>query len=132
MSEAELVQVYDLKNDREYVERVQAATVQSDDFALRADQGLFGSPQWWAAVRDGRLSARRIDGIIVQVYQRDAWPTFLVEAAGKRTSWAMDGDVTRYEVGKRVRVEYVELEYQKPQSDGERSTPAVLGIWVEP
>ncbi len=132
MSDDAFIHVYDLERDREYVERVQAATVQAGEFALRTDNGLFGSSQWWAAIRDGTVPTERIEGTIEQLYQKGEWPEFSVDADGERTSWAMDGDIARYDVGKRVRIEFVTLEYQKPKPDAEASTRAVLGIWVEP
>ena len=129
---ADFVQAYSLKKDREYIERVQMATVQGGDFALRRDQGLFGSEPWWDAIRDGTVPTHRIDGVIVQIYRRGDWPEFQIEADGERSTWALDGDAGCYAVGKRARVEFVTLEYQKPQPGGERSTRVVLGIWVEP
>jgi len=129
---ADLVQAYSLEKDREYIERVQMATVQSGEFAIRCDHGLFGSQQWWDAIRDATVPTHRVDGVIVQIYRRGDWPEFEIEADGERSTWALDGDAGRYAVGKRARVEFVTLEYQKPQPDGERSTRVVLGIWVEP
>jgi hypothetical protein len=78
------------------------------------------------------VPTHRVDGVIVQLYRRGDWPEFEIEADGERSTWALDGDAKCYAVGKRARVEYVTLEYQKPQSGGERSTRVVLGIWVEP
>ncbi len=132
MSDTEFIHVYALERDHEYVERVQAGTVEAGELALRTDNGLFGSSQWWTAIRDGTVPTERIEGIIVKLYKRGEWPEFSVESDGQRTSWAMDGDVSRYEEGKRVRIDIVTLEYQKPKHDGEASTQAVLGIWIEP
>ena len=129
---ADLVQAYSLEGDREYIERVQMATVQGGDLAVRRDHGLFGSAPWWDAIRDGTVPTHRIAGVIVQIYRRGDWPEFEIEADGERSTWALDGDAGRYAVGKRARVEFATLEYQKPQPDGERSTRVVLGIWVEP
>ena len=132
MSDAEFIHVYDLEKDREYVERVQAATVQAGEFALRRDNGLFGSSQWWAAIRGGSVATERVEGTIVQLYKTGDWPEFAVEADGQRSSWAMDGDVSRYEMGKSVRIEFVNVEYERPPPNAEASTRVVLGIWIEP
>ena len=129
---ADLVQAYSLEKDREYVERVQMATVQGGDFAIRPNHGLFGSKPWWDAIRGGSVPTHRVDGVIVQIYRRGEWPEFEIEVDGERSTWALDGDAEFYAVGKRVRIDFVTLEYQKPQPDGERSTRVVLGIWVEP
>ena len=45
-------QTYDLKRDREYVERLQLASVKASEFALESQHGLFGSGRWCEAVRD--------------------------------------------------------------------------------
>jgi hypothetical protein len=127
----ELVRAYSLERDRQYIERVQMATVQGSDFAIRKDHGLFGSKSWWAAIRNGSLPTHRIEGVIVHIYRSGEWPEFEVEADGARTTWALDGDAARYAVGKRVQIDYVTLEFQKPRPDGDRTTRAVLGIWVE-
>lgn len=132
MSDTEFIHVYALERDREYVERVQAGTVEAGELALRTDNGLFGSSQWWAAIRKGTVPTERIEGMIVKLYKQGEWPEFSVDADGQRTSWAMDGDVSHYEEGKRVRIDFVTLEYQNPKPNGEASTRAVLGIWIEP
>ena len=132
MSDTEFIHVYALERDREYVERVQAGTVAAGDLALCTDNGLFGSSQWWAAIRKGTVPTERIEGTIVKLYKQGEWPEFAVESDGQRTSWAMDGDVSHYEGGKRVRIDFVTLEYQNPKPNGEASTRAVLGIWIEP
>ncbi len=130
MSDTDFIQVYALERDHEYIERVQAGTVEAGELALRTDNGLFGSSQWWAAIGDGTVPTERIEGMIVKLYKKGEWPEFAVESDGQRTSWAMDGDVTRYEEGKRVRIDFVTLEYQKTKPDGEASTRAVLGILI--
>ena len=132
MSGAEFIHVYDLEKDREYVERVQAATVQGGEFALRIDHGLFGTDQWWAAIRNGDVPTERLEGMIVQLYKTGEWPEFAVEVDGERSSWAMDGDVGRYRVGKGVHIEFITAEYRKPPPEADASTRVVLGIWVEP
>ena len=74
MSGAEFIHVYDLEKDLEYVERVQAATVQAGEFALRTDHGLFGTSQWWAAIRSGDVPTERLEGMIVQLYKSGVKP----------------------------------------------------------
>jgi hypothetical protein len=127
----DFVQAYSLERDREYIERVQMATVEGTDFAIRKDHGLFGSEPWWSAIRKGELPTQRIEGVIVHIYRSGEWPEFEVEADGARTTWALDGDAARYAIGKRVRIDYVTLEFQEPRPGTDRTTRAVLGIWVE-
>lgn len=143
MSEA-YDRIYDLRRDREYVERIQMATVQDSDFALEREHGLLGSKQWWAAIEDCAIETTRVDGTIVDVrVNPDNWPEFEVEsiaaggagagpgAGGERSTWALEGEVGRYRVGAAVRIEYVELRYANPAPGGPDTTRVVLGIWVE-
>ena len=129
---ADLVQVYDLERDREYVERVQKACVEKSEFALVNNHGLFGSTAWWDAIRQGALPTRNVEGTIAQISKHAGWPEFELDSDGERSTWALDGKVEAYKVGKRARVELVTQEFLKPPSESERETPIVIGIWVEP
>jgi hypothetical protein len=128
----EFVQAYDLERDREYVERVQKACVEKSEFALKSDHGLFGSRAWWEAIREGILPTHRVEGTIVTISKQGGWPEFEIDTDGKRSTWALDGKVEAYKVGKQARVAYVNQEFLKPAADAERETPIVIGIWVEP
>ncbi len=128
----EFLQVYDLKRDREYVERVQKACVEKSEFALADGHGLFGSAAWWDAVHRGALPIRRVEGTIVQISKQAGWPEFELDSGGERSTWALDGRVESYKLGKQARVELVTQEFLKPRSESERETPIVIGIWVEP
>jgi hypothetical protein len=130
----DFVQVYGLARDREYIERIQKATVEASELALRTEHGLFGSAKWWAAIRDGTIPTQRLEGAIARVGRNAVsdWPEFEVESNGELSTWALEGDLSMYRAGKRVRIEYVTQRYQKPlPGSGEDSTRAVLGIWVE-
>lgn len=130
----DFLKVYDLAKDREYIERIQKATVEGSELALRTDRGLFGSAKWWAAIRDGTVPTRRLEGSITRVGRSPVsdWPDFEVESEGGRSTWALEGDLAMYRVGKRVRIEYVTQRYQRPlPGSGDDSTRVVLGIWVE-
>ncbi len=129
---ADLIQVYDLQRDREYVERVQNACVEKSEFALVEAHGLFGSGPWWDAIRRGALPTQRVEGTIVQILKHAGWPEFELDSGGERSTWALDGKVESYQVGKRARVELVTQEFLKPRSESERETPIVIAIWVEP
>lgn len=130
----DLVRAYDLARDREYVERIQKATVKSSAFALSTDHGLFGSARWWDALRDGEFPIFDLEGTVTRVYlSRANWPEFEVEADGERSTWALEGDASRYKVGKRVRIRFVMQRYKEPQPGSESdAAKVVIGIWLEP
>jgi hypothetical protein len=125
------VQVYDLARDREYVERVQKVTVEGGALALASDHGLFGSRRWWEALRDGVLPRLAAEGVIARVgVNASSWPEFELESGGERSSWALEGDPSRYPVGARARVEYVMQRYARPAPGHEDRARVVIGIWV--
>ena len=130
---AEFIQVYDLARDREYNERLQKSTVEDSEFALRSDHGLFGSAKWWEAVKAGAVPTQTIEGIIAGVYRNQAsgWPEFEVKSGNEITSWALEGEPTRYQVGKGVRIDYATVELKRAQATGETSTTIVLSIRIE-
>jgi hypothetical protein len=130
----DLVQVYDLAKDREYIERIQKATVEASELALRTEHGLFGSGKWWAAIRDGTVPTQRLEGVIARVGRNPVndWPEFEVESNGALSTWALEGDLGMYRAGKRVRIDYITQRYQKPlPGSADDSARVVLGIWVE-
>ena len=132
MSEA-LTQVYDLARDREYVERVQMASVQASEYALAKEHGLFGSQAWWDAVADGSLPKHVVEGRITRVYVNQAnWPEFEIERDGELSTWALEGEASRYTAGKLARIEYVMQRYASPAPGSDPETQVVIGIWVEP
>ena len=125
----ELAEVYDLARDREYLERLQLATVESGDFALVSDHGLPGSGQWWAAVRDGLIPTQSVEGKIADVRIAGNWPEFEVDANGELTTWCLEGDIKFYRVGIGVIVDYVMQRCQRsPAANGEDSVKIVLRI----
>ena len=127
------VEVYDLARDREYLERLQLATLESSEFALVSDHGLPGSGQWWTAVREGSIPTRHLDGTISDVRVAGNWPEFEVDADGELTTWCLEGDVKSYRVGIGVRIDYLLQRCRHaPEKHGEDSVKIVLKILLEP
>jgi hypothetical protein len=63
-----LVRVYDLRDDRERVELMQAASLNRPDLGLTIEPALVGSDQWWAIIKDRSLPETVIDCVITRVY----------------------------------------------------------------
>jgi hypothetical protein len=128
----EFYEAYSFQRDREYIERLQAATVQQGEFALRSDNGLVGSKAWWEAVRDETIPTSRVEGEIVDIrLNAGSWPEFEVDSDGVSSTWCLEGDIKSYCVGGKVRVEYVMVRYAKPPSEDDDAAKIVTGIWVE-
>lgn len=69
-----LKQVYDLakalEKDQEHVRLTQALTLDASrpSMGLRGRFGLFGSSEWWASIRSGRLKTKTYSGVIERTY----------------------------------------------------------------
>ncbi len=128
----EFYEAYSFERDREFIERLQAATVQRGEFALSSDNGLVGSKPWWEAIRDARIPTTRVEGEIVDIrLNAGNWPEFEIDSAGVSSTWCLEGDIKTYRVGGLVRIDYVIVRYAKPPSEADDSAKIVLGIWVE-
>jgi hypothetical protein len=123
---------YELERDREYIERLQAATVQGSGFALDTSRGLIGTPKWWDAVSDGTIPTTSVHGTILDIrVNSDNWPEFEISDGDGVSVWALEGDIKSYRVGGGVRIDFVTVRYAKPPDEGEDAAKVVLGIWVE-
>lgn len=129
--------VYDLAADKEHVRHVQDASLHRPGFGFPPEPFLFGSPEWWREVETERIPRHWAEGVITDVYWASMadYPEFRMRsAAGAETTWTRKGDVRRYVEGLRVKVSFVELEWNK---DGEGlpalgpSTEVELQMWVE-
>ena len=129
---SEWVQVYDLERDHEYIERLQMASVEASEFALSREYGLIGSASWWQAIGAEKISPSELTGRIARVYINSAnWPEFELESDGERSTWALEGEATRYRIGKHARIRCVMLPYANPAPGGDSEAQIVTGIWIE-
>jgi len=125
-------QVYSLERDREYIERLQAASVQRSEFALEADHGLVGSTRWWQALRDGAIPTTCIEGQIVDIrVNAGNWPEFEVDSNGESSTWALEGEIKAYCIGAAVRIDYATVRYAAPPPGADADVKIVLEIRVE-
>ncbi len=128
----EFYQAYSFERDREYIERLQAATVQGSEFALDSEHGLVGSKPWWDAIGESKLATTRVEGEVVDIrVNSGGWPEFEVDSNGESSTWCLEGDIKTYRVGGRVRIDYVMVRYAKPPSEDDDAAKIVIGIWVE-
>jgi hypothetical protein len=100
---------YDLANDNETIALVQRATLTTKDFGLVPDVALFGSDEWWAAVKDGRIPRHEVHGLISRVFVsgHNDWPEFELNSNGAKTTWTRMGNQALYVEGREAKVEYV-------------------------
>jgi hypothetical protein len=138
-----LQKIYDLREDAEHIAQVQKATVTTKEFGLIPEHGLFGSPEWWAAVHDGRIPVHTVEGRISRVFMsgHNDWEEFEIDSGKDRTSWTrvtsggIGGSPDRiakaglYEVGRAVRLTYVQQQFRQ-SIPGLPFSKSVLEIWV--
>ncbi len=137
-TEGNLVEVYDLAKDTEHISKVQRATLNTTDYGLVPEQGLFGSDEWWEAIQTGRLPTIRVEGVISRVYMgsMNDWAEFEIDSNGRKTTWTRSvhrrEDDQFYAVGKRVCLDYVIQKFKKDLANrGKLETEVVLQIAVE-
>lgn len=138
--------VYDLREDVEQIALMQRATLAPQAFGVVSDHGLVGSPDWWAAIADGRIPMHAVEGRISRIYKSGLpspdWEEFEIEADGEVSSWTRmtsggaGGDAERvakgalYQVGRAVRITYVKLRFRQALQ-GLPFSKRVLEIWID-
>jgi hypothetical protein len=128
-----LKQVFDLRLATDYVAAVQRATLETEDFGLVPEPALYGSAAWWEAIEEGTIPVQQVEGTIARVFMsgHNDWPEFEVDNEGGLTRWTREGDDSCYEVGRRVRVEYVEQRFKKLLAGVGPMSKCVIAIWID-
>ena len=124
--------VYQLRQNRRFIEQVQEATLHSEDSGIVPEHGLFGSDEWWAAIADGHLPTHTIRGRISQIYMsgHNDFAEFEVDDGVARTSWGRQGDDSWYVVGRSVQIDYVLTRFKLPltnQTHGQTVLRILIG-----
>jgi hypothetical protein len=130
----EWVKIYDLAEDPETVKRVQRATLETEQFGLKPEPALFGSPEWWRAVESGELESLWLTGVITRPLwtgMNDYPEVEIEEESGHVSSWTRFGDVTQYAKGRRIRIRWVLQRLKKPVEGLGDDPEQVLEVWLE-
>lgn len=129
--------VYLLSEDRKRIAQTQDATLNSADFGVLSEHGLFGSDEWWAAIEDGHLPVHTVRGVICAMLMESMndWPVFRILAE--------DGSVTEsitreafpntwqlYQLGSRVIWKYVETRPKKPIQGLSETHKTTIEVWL--
>ena len=109
-----MITIYRLKLDKDFIKRVQAATLTTEQFGIQPTHGLFGSRQWWESIRSGKLPVHHLEGIICKVYMgsMNDWPEFTMRTDdGRESSWSRYANdpafAALYTIGRRIEIDYV-------------------------
>ena len=127
-----MTRVYDLAVDNELVAKVQRATLTTSDFGIIPEVALYGSPEWWQAIEDGRIPPHVIEGEVCDVFTsgESNWPQFEIDSNGQKTVWTRFGNADSYSIGQRVRLRYV-VQKAKKSWTGDPYQKEVLSIDIE-
>jgi len=119
--------IYELRADEKRIRQVQEETAPVD--------GLFGTKNWWAAIKTGAIERRTVEGTITE-----AKPTRLPDPQefrmstpdGSELRGVRHGDPTRYVEGLRIRFEFVTVQ-RSADVPSELNTTAdvVIAVWIE-
>lgn len=60
--------IYDLHPDTDYVAAVQRATLTTQDHGIEPTHGLFGSPEWWQQIENGKLPVKTVRDAIGRIF----------------------------------------------------------------
>ena len=118
----QMVVVYQLKEDRTFIEAVQRATRTTKKFGIEPTHGMFGSSEWWEKIGAGELHVHTLKGEIRDVYMASMndWPEFkMLSDVGEESRWTRSrnpsvGD-SIYRTGNRIEIDYV-LQRHRPES----------------
>jgi hypothetical protein len=126
---------YDLSDDRERLDAMRVASRDRTrpDIGLSPKPYLVGSRRFWRALSRGRLARQIVEGVVTSVYwgSMGDYPMFEVEDhAGRRSTWAREGDPFRYAEGLNVRIEAVDMPRKGDLGSGSPNT-LVLRILIE-
>lgn len=128
-----MIKVYDLRDDKRTVKLIQDATLNTKDFGLKPENGLFGSKEWWEAIKNGIIPKNTLEGIISRVYMsgHNDFPEFEVTANdGSKTRWERQGHDKYYVMGKRIKIIYVVQKLKRPLITCGAKAKNVLEIWI--
>lgn len=126
------VNVYDLAQDKELVSKVQKATLETKDYGIVPEVALFGSKDWWDAIRNGTIPKHKIVGVISRVYLsgHNDWPEFEIDSDGEITRWTRVGADNFYKVGHKVTLEYV-VQKAKKSWTGSPYQNEVISVYIQ-
>jgi hypothetical protein len=129
---------YQLKQDFEFISKVQKTTLSTEHFGIEPTHGLFGSSEWWEQISSGKLPLYTLRGVITQRYMGSMgdWPEITVQSdTGEIWHWtrrvnSKEQDAL-YVPGQRIEIDYVIQRHRAKSFDKGSETKQVI-VRVEP
>jgi hypothetical protein len=114
----QLKEIYNLKKDIERIKKVQEASLNDNSRSgyKIENQLLFGTNEWFNAIKIDMIQKHVVKGIISKVYTsgHDDFPEFEIENNECKTTWTREGLDSAYKVGRNIELIYVEQKYKRP------------------
>ncbi|MBS1801685.1 MAG: hypothetical protein JSS95_17880 [Acidobacteria bacterium] len=114
--------IYQLRFDHRHIELVQRATLTTKEYGIQQTHGLFGSPEWWDNIRDGKLRLYTVRGVIKSAFMagHNDWPMCeVLSDDGALSQWTREmndaASDSLYRAGTKIEIDYV-LQQSKPDS----------------
>ena len=130
-----MITLYQLRRDKQHIEAVQKATLNTEEFGIQQTHGLFGSAEWWSKIASGELPVHHLCGRITKVYMGSMgdWPEFRMQTdSGEESSWsrfANNADLADFYVeGRRIELDYVVQRFKPKSWSGDRENKVVIEI----
>jgi len=126
------LKIYDLKNNKQYIKDVQKVTLDTDDFGVKIKNGLFGSREWWSAVKNGNMRKYILEGVITKTFMsgHNDFPEFEVFDGKHKTILPRFGNDKYYIKGKRIKIIYIKQDLKK-LIKGLDKTKEILEIYIQ-
>ena len=114
------VLMYDLQKEEKYIQDVQKATLHTENYGVLVENNLlFGTKEWFEAIRVGKVKIFKIDGVITNtrwIGQNNDTEEFEItnNLNSEKDWWNTRGKSSFYKIGKRVKLSYIMTKPKKP------------------
>lgn len=132
-----MLTVYRLREDSDYIAKVQRATLTTKGFGIQPTHGLFGSQEWWSNIETNALPTVTVRGSISRIYMgsMNDWPEFEVtESDGSTSKWsryALSKEFAQaYAVGRPAEIDYVVQRFRPSAFTPNGETKIVLEVRI--
>jgi len=130
-----LKQIYNLQKDLRQIKIIQEASFdQTSKFGYQTTNGLlFGTKEWFNAIKRDIITKHTIQGIITRVYMsgHNDFPEFEMQNENGKTTWMRYGVDEAYKVGKQIEIIYVEQYYKNPINIIKPISQCVIDVKIE-
>lgn len=132
---SKLKELYNLENDSRQIKIIQDASLDKKSYAgfKIEDDLLFGTKDWFEAIKNGKIKKYIICGKISKISSsgHNDYPEFEIKNDRGVTVWARGGIDSLYQLGQYVELTYVEQKYKRPSDITGKIYKCVIQIKVE-